>query len=236
MRDTIIVIPTLNEEENIAKIIELLIKTYPDIGVLVVDDASQDKTQEIVKSLDTRYPNRVHLLARTSNPGYGNSIIDGLKWALKHKYSCAISMDADFSHDYMIVKELRELVIEKNCAVAIGSRYVPGGGIANWSHRRKLLSRLANFYVRFILDLQIHDTTSGFVGYSREALGLLLKNPPKSRGYSFLVETKYKLAKSNLHICEYPIIFTDRREGQSKMSGKVIWESIFLPWRLRLGL
>ncbi len=235
VHDTIIIIPTLNEEENIGKIIELLIATYPEISVLVVDDNSRDRTQEIAKHLVTRSPSRVYLFTRTSTPGYGHSIIDGLKWALEHKYACVISMDADFSHDYMIVKELRELVIDKDCGMAIGSRYVPGGGIANWKLRRKILSRLANFYVRTILSLHIHDMTSGFVGYSRDAVERLLQNPPNSRGYSFLVETKYKLARAKLHICEYPIIFTDRREGQSKMSSKVIWESIWLPWRLLLN-
>ncbi|HEY4504433.1 MAG TPA: polyprenol monophosphomannose synthase [Candidatus Paceibacterota bacterium] len=230
MEDTIVIIPTLNEEENIGQIVPVVLETCPGISVLVVDDNSHDHTQEIVRNLVTQPPSRVHLLARNVSPGYGHSILDGLRWVREHGCKYAISLDADSSHPISAIPPLIKLLEYSD--VAIGSRYVKGGGIANWKLHRRLLSRFANLYVRLILNMPINDVTSGFVAYNNKAIDKILEANPDSEGYSFLVEAKFVLSKTGLRIREYPITFTDRREGQSKMSGKKIWESVWVPWRL----
>ncbi len=230
MQDTIIVIPTLNEADNIGLLIKDILSLSQDYQVLIVDDNSSDDTQQVAMSLGTR----VHLLARTSNYGYGPSVMAGLEWALTHNFEKAVSMDADFSHDPKVLNKIVSVLKGKHADFVIGSRYCAGGGIANWKLHRRLLSKYANLYVKLVLRAPISDMTSGFVGYSRQALMVITGAHINSSGYAFCVETKYVLHKLGLNSTEIPITFTDRREGKSKMSGKKIFESILLPWKLLL--
>ncbi len=230
--EAIILIPTLNERKNLEKLIPAIFDLMLDISVLIVDDNSSDGTGELIKNFQNSYKN-LHFLERTSDFGYGKACIDGFTYLeaqlLSKRY--IITMDADFSHDFRMIPEMLKKL--ENNDVVIGSRYVTGGRIENWKWHRKILSRLANFYVRAILQLPIKDATTGFNAYRKEALLKSEFNSIKSNGYAFLVELKYKLVKSGVKIVEYPIIFSERREGQSKMSGKIIWESILLPWKLK---
>lgn len=229
---TTILIPTLNERANLEKLIPAIFDFMPDVSVLIVDDSSTDGTEELVKNLQKLYPN-LYLLERTKDFGYGKACVDGFRYLgvelLSNDY--VVTMDADFSHDYRAIPQMLEKIMTYD--VVIGSRYAAGGKIENWSWHRKILSRLANWYVRAILNMKIKDATTGFNAYRREALLKSDFDSIRSNGYAFLVELKYKLLKSGAKITEHPITFTERREGQSKMSSKIIWESILLPWRLK---
>ncbi len=225
-----IIIPTKNEEENIGGLVTRIFQIVPDISVLVVDDRSIDKTREIVRDLQKRFP-KLNLLCRDRNFGYGKSIIEGFQWSTYHGCNLVLTMDADNSHDPIEVPAMMELL--KKCDLVIGSRYIKGGGIRNWGIHRKILSRFSNFYVRSILGLKIRDATTGFCGYKITAIDKIIKNNLQSDGYAFLVESKYILLASGAPCAEHPIQFTERRAGKSKMSLKIIWESIWLPWRLK---
>lgn len=229
---SIIVIPTLNERENLEKLIPAIFEKMREISVLIVDDNSQDGTNRLIKDFQNTYTN-LFFLERTENFGYGKACIDGFKWFLGEPFQYIITMDADFSHDYQAIPSLLSRL--NDFEVVIGSRYMKGGRIENWKLHRKILSRIANLYVRLILGLKIKDLTTGFNAYRREVLEKVNLNEIRSDGYAFLVELKYRLTKSGAKITEYPIIFYERREGQSKMSSKIIWESIKLPWRLLLS-
>lgn len=229
--ETIIIIPTLNEKANLEKLIPVIFEFMPAISVLVADDNSQDGTNEFLNSLN--YSN-LFALSRKNNYGYGKACIEGFKWAMERGYKYIVTMDADFSHDYKTIPELIRGL--ENYDVIVGSRYITGGKVENWKWHRRLLSRFANLYVRSILGLKIKDITTGFNAYRKEALSRIDLSHIKSDGYAFLVEFKYRLAKSGAKITEYPITFYERREGQSKMSTKIIWESVKLPWKLRKNL
>src|SRR5687767_8019552 len=166
--------------------------------------------------------------------GYGRSLLDGYRRAFEGGYARLVQLDADFSHDPRVVPALIE-ASRRGADVVIGSRYCVGGGVENWPLRRRLLSRFANAYVCRITGLRVRDTTSGFRCYTRRALALLLEGRTAADGYAFLVEATYRARRAGLEVAEVPITFTDRREGQSKMSRKVIFESVLMPWRLRLG-
>ena len=226
----IVLIPTLNEKENLKNLVPAIFQAMPDISVLIVDDNSKDGTEEYLNSAKGKYSN-LFLLQRKSNFGYGKACIDGFKWFLDHGFENVVTMDADFSHDFKAIPGLLGRLLESD--VVIGSRYIPGGKIENWRFHRRILSKIANFYVQTILQSNISDFTTGFNAYKREIIQKVNLNDIRSDGYAFLVELKYKLAKSGAKISEFPITFSERREGQSKMSGKIIWESVKLPWRLR---
>ena len=228
--ETLIIIPTLNERKNLEKLIPAIFDFMPEISVLIVDDNSKDGTKEFLNSLN--YKN-LFILSRTSNFGYGKACIDGFKYLEVQLPSkrYVVTMDADFSHDYRAIPQLLERLT--TCDVVIGSRYIPGGKIENWGWHRRVLSQIANWYVRSILRLPIKDVTTGFNAYRKEILKNINFSEIQSDGYAFLVELKHELIKSGASFSEYPIVFTERREGQSKMSGKIIWESILLPWRLK---
>lgn len=202
----------------------------PDISVLVVDDDSSDGTRGLVKSMTINFKN-LFLLERNSDFGYGRSSIDGFRWVLEKEYNQIVTMDADFSHDFNEIPALLEKL--KNFDVSVGSRYVKGGGVKNWNFFRRILSRFANLYVKIILNLPIKDATTGFNAYKADSLRKLNLKEINSEGYAFLVELKFRLNKLGCKFVEHPIFFSERREGQSKMSSKIIWESIKLPWRLR---
>lgn len=226
---SIVLIPTLNEHENLEKLIPAMFNLIPDISILIVDDNSSDGTKELTERLKQNYHN-LYILNRVDNFGYGHSNIDGFKWALEKNYDFLVTMDADFSHDFKVVTSFIENL--ENFDVVIGSRYIKGGGVTNWNLFRRILSRFANFYVRIILGLGIKDTTTGFNAYRVDCLRKINLEKIDSEGYAFLVELKYQLYRAGCRFIEYPIIFSERREGKSKMSGKIIWESIKLPWRL----
>lgn len=228
---TIKLIPTYNEKENIASLAEAIFSLYPQTSILVLDDHSPDGTAEEVEKIKPRFFNlAVH--KRTGPRGFGRSYLDGFSKILNNdRYDYVVMMDADFSHD---PKEIETMVAGlSNYDLVIGSRYVSGGGIDNWSWRRRLLSRFANFYVRKILGTPIKDMTTGFMCLRKNILRSLDLNSISSDGYAFLVELKYRLYKNGFSFVEHPITFKERREGKSKMSSKVIWESIWMPWQLR---
>jgi len=229
---SIVLIPTLNEKENLEKLIPAIFALMPDVSVLVVDDNSSDGTQELVEKLKQNYGN-FFILERNDNFGYGRSSIDGFKWVLERDYDFLVTMDADFSHDFNAVPALLKDLEDYD--ISVGSRYVRNGGIKNWSFFRQVLSKFANFYVKIILGLPIMDATTGFNAYRTDVLKKISLNEINSDGYAFLVELKYRLVKAGCTVVEYPILFSERREGESKMSSKIIWEAIWLPWRLKIN-
>lgn len=231
--DAAIVVPTFNESDNVPSLVERVFGLYPAAHLLIVDDHSPDGTAGIVRSLQPRYPNLM-LLERMNDPSFGRSYRDGFRRVLAESWCRAVvTMDADFSHDPAVICEMVERLSESD--VVIGSRYIPNGGVANWSLHRRLLSRSANLYVRAILWMPVRDTTAGFMCMRREVLERIPLERIASEGYAFLVELKYLLSVGGARIAEHPITFSERREGQSKMSGKKIWESVRIPWRIRFG-
>jgi len=230
--NTVVVVPTFNERANIGKLIEALFQLYPQIHVLVVDDHSPDGTSDAVRSLQAHHGNLM-LLERMQSPGFAASYRDGFSQVLAEPWCRAVvTMDADFSHDPAAIGHLLD-ELELHDAM-VGSRYTAGGRVQGCSMGRRFLSRAANFYVRTVLGLSIRDTTSGFTCMRREALASVPMERTASEGYAFLVELKYLLSRSGCSIGEHPIVFNDRREGESKMSAGKIWESVWMPWRVRL--
>ncbi|MGX9986458.1 polyprenol monophosphomannose synthase [Soonwooa purpurea] len=221
----LVIIPTYNEKENIARIIAAVMALEGDFEVLVVDDSSPDATADIVKSLQVQYLDRLHLSVRKVKDGLGKAYIHGFRWALENGYDYIFEMDADFSHNPKDLPHLYEACLEAD--MTIGSRYSKGVNVVNWPMSRVLLSYFASKYVRFILGIPVHDTTAGFVCFSRRVLeGIGLDNV-KLKGYGFQVEMKFRAFKKGFKIKEVPIIFTDRTEGESKMNGGIIKEAIF---------
>jgi dolichol-phosphate mannosyltransferase len=229
---TLIVVPTYNERENVGALIPQLLQVAPDGDVLLVDDNSPDETAMFAEQLFREEP-RFSILHRTGPHSFGRSLLDGYRAALERGYARLVQMDADFSHDPKMVPALIDA--SRDAEVVIGSRYCPGGRVVNWPWRRQLVSRFANEYVSAITGLTVRDSTSGFKCYARRALQCLLEVGITSEGYAFQVETVFRAQREGLRIVEIPITFTDRRAGQSKMSGKVIFESVLKPWRLRFG-
>mgnify|MGYP001559619529 FL=1 len=230
---TIVIIPTYNEKENIKFLVEEILSLLPDISILVVDDNSPDGTSGIIEELRTKFP-KLDLCTRIGDRGFGRSYIDGFRKVINdEQYEKIVTMDADFSHDPKEILKMADKLSE--CDVIIGSRYVRGGKIENWNWRRRLLSRFANFYVKTILGVPINDMTTGFIYFKKEVLENFNLNSVRSEGYAFLIELKYQIFKSGFKIREHPIVFNERREGQSKMSFKNIWEAVLLPWKLKLS-
>lgn len=227
---TLIIIPTYNESMNISHLLTAIWASVPEAHVLIVDDNSPDGTGKLVKNLQ-QTNNKLFLLERKSKNGLGTAYIAGFRWALDREYEKIIQMDADFSHDPKILP----IMIEKleNNPVVIGSRYIQGGGTLHWSFARKCISKVGSFYARSILGLPIHDFTGGFNGWRRIVLNTVDLNAIKSQGYSFQIELKFRSACAHFPLLEIPIIFNERRSGQSKMSYKIILEAIRAVWRIR---
>ena len=229
---TLIVVPTYNERENVGALVVQLLQIAPEADVLIIDDNSPDDTVAFAQKLfgaDQRFS----ALARTGSRSYGRSLLDGYDIAVERGYARLVQLDADFSHDPKMVPVL--INASREADVVIGSRYCRGGRVVNWPWHRRLLSRFANQYVSRITGLEVSDSTSGFRSYTRRALQCLIDTRITSEGYAFLVETVFRAQREGLRTLEIPITFTDRRAGQSKMSGKVIFESALKPWRLRFG-
>jgi dolichol-phosphate mannosyltransferase len=229
---TLVVVPTYNERENVVALVPQLLQVVPDADVVLVDDNSPDGTAAFAEESFGGEP-RFSIVSRTGPRSFGRSLLDGYRVALERGYARLVQMDADFSHDPKMVPALIDA--GRGIDVVIGSRYCPGGRVVNWPWRRQLVSRFANEYVSAITGLTIRDSTSGFKCYARRALQFLLEVGITSEGYAFQVETVFRAQREGLRIVEIPITFTDRRAGQSKMSGKVIFESALKPWRLRFG-
>ena len=226
MADSVIIIPTYNEKENIEKIIRKVFSLEKEFDVLIVEDNSPDGTANIVKSLMTEFPDRLFIEERKGKLGLGTAYIHGFKWALNRNYEFVFEMDADFSHNPDDLIRLYDACKNKGGDVAIGSRYINGVNVVNWPMGRVLMSYYASAYVRFITRMKIRDTTAGFKCYTRKVLENIEFEKVKFTGYAFQIEMKFTAWKLGYNIIEVPIIFTDRTEGQSKMSKGIFKEAI----------
>jgi dolichol-phosphate mannosyltransferase len=226
MGDSLVIIPTYNEKENIEKMIRKVFSLPVTFDLLIVDDGSPDGTADIVKNLQKEFPEKLFLEERKGKQGLGTAYIHGFIWALSRKYDYIFEMDADFSHNPEDLIRLREACV-KGADVAVGSRYVKGGNVKNWDRKRILLSFFASLYTRMILCLPVRDTTAGFKCYRRKVLETINLDEIKFVGYAFQIEMKYTAYKLGFKIAEIPITFVDRVEGVSKMSTKIFKEAFW---------
>ncbi len=235
MSNTLVIIPTYNEKENIEAITRAVFDQKKSFHLLIVDDNSPDGTSAIVQRLMQEFPEQLHLETRTEKNGIGTAYIHGFKWALDRNYDFIIEMDADFSHDPKDLEKLYDACSNKGSDISIGSRYSNGVNVVNWPMKRVLLSYFASRYVRFITGIPIHDTTAGFVCYKRNVLETIQLEQIKFVGYAFQIEMKFKAWKHKFTIQEVSVIFTDRTLGESKMSGSIVFEALFGVLKLRLN-
>lgn len=224
MSDSIVIIPTFNEKENIDRILRKIFSLSKDFDVLIIDDNSPDGTALIVKEMMKELPG-LFLLERKGKLGLGTAYIKGFKWSLEKTYEYIFEMDADFSHDPNDLLRLYEACSLKGADLAIGSRYITGINVINWPLRRVLMSYFASVYVRFVTGMKVMDTTAGFKCYRRRVLETINLDKIKMKGYGFQIEMKFKTWKFGFRIIEVPIIFTERQEGNSKMSGGIFGEA-----------
>ena len=238
MAENLVIIPTYNEKENIEKIIRYVFNLPMAFDILVVEDNSPDGTADIVKRLMQEFPDRLFIEERKGKLGLGTAYIHGFKWALERDYQYVTEMDADFSHNPDDLIRLHD-ACANGADLAVGSRYKCGVNVVNWPMGRVLMSYYASAYVRFVTGMKVRDTTAGFVCYTRRVLETIDYDRIKFIGYAFQIEMKYTAWKLGFKIDEVSIIFTDRREGTSKMSGGIFREAIFgvinLRWRGMLG-
>lgn len=234
MQDTLVIIPTYNEKENVEKIIRTTFFQKKAFDILIVDDKSPDGTALIVEALRKEFPKSLYLEIRKEKNGLGAAYIHGFKWALDRKYDYIIEMDADFSHDPADLERLYAACAHEGADLSIGSRYSKGVNVVNWPMSRILLSFFASKYVRFVTGLPIHDTTAGFVCYKRQVLETINLNRIQFIGYAFQIEMKFKAWKHGFNMKEVSVIFTDRTLGESKMNRSIISEAIFGIIKMRL--
>ena len=232
MSDSIVIIPTYNEKENVEAMIRKVFSLSQAFDVLIIDDGSPDGTADIVKRLQKEFPNQLHIEERKGKLGLGTAYIHGFRWALKNNYEYIFEMDADFSHDPKYLKGFIQK-IDEGYDLVIGSRYIDGISVLNWPLRRLILSYLASVYTRAVTGLKVMDTTAGFMCYKVNSLKQIDLDNVRSNGYSFQIEMKFKMYKKGFKIIEVPILFIDRREGESKMSRKVVYEAYFMVWKLK---
>lgn len=233
MADSVILIPTYNERENIARIVEAIFALPQSFDVLIIDDNSPDNTAEIVQLLQLKYPDRLYLEQRKGKLGLGTAYIHGFQWALARSYQFIFEMDADFSHNPADLQKLYNACANNSADVAVGSRYVNGGNVKNWTWERIILSYGASWYVRLITGMPVRDSTAGFICYKRFVLEALNLQDINVTGYAFQIEMKYKAWKKGFHIAEIPITFIDRVFGESKMSIKIFNEALKSVFALR---
>jgi dolichol-phosphate mannosyltransferase len=224
MSDSLVIIPTYNEKENIERIIRKVFSFEKAFDILIVDDGSPDGTAQIVKSLQNEFKG-LHIEERTGKLGLGTAYIHGFKWALKKNFDFIFEMDADFSHDPNDLLRLYDACKEKNNDLAIGSRYTNGVNIVNWPMSRLLMSFFASKYVKFVTGLPVNDSTAGFICYKRSVLETINLDKIQFVGYAFQIEMKFKTWKSGFDIIEVPVVFTDRKEGYSKMDTSIFFEA-----------
>jgi len=225
MSDSLIIIPTYNEKENVEKIIRKIFSLEKPFHILIVDDGSPDGTSGIVKKLQADFNDQLHIEERRGKLGLGTAYIHGFKWALERHYKYVFEMDADFSHNPDDLIRLYHANVDGG-EVAIGSRYVKGVNIVNWPMSRLLMSFFASKYVRLITGMPIHDSTAGFKCYKRIVLETINFDKIQFIGYAFQIEMKFKAWKYGFRMVEVPVIFTDRTEGTSKMSGGIFFEAV----------
>jgi dolichol-phosphate mannosyltransferase len=230
MKHSLIIIPTYNEADNVAKIIPEVLAQDEGFNVLIVDDNSPDGTAKIIQEMQ-KTNSHIHLIERSSKLGLGTAYVAGFKYALSHGFDFVFEMDADFSHDPKLLVKL--LTKAEEYDLVIGSRYISGVNVVNWPMRRLILSYSANLYTRIITGLPVKDATAGFKCYRRVVLESFNLDSIKSNGYSFQIETNFLAWKHGFRICEVPIVFTDRREGISKMSNHIVFEAAWMVWKLK---
>lgn len=233
MKDSLVVIPTYNEKENIERIIRKVFSLEKEFDVLIVEDNSPDGTADIVRKLMAEFPDRLFMEERKGKLGLGTAYIHGFKWALQREYKFIFEMDADFSHNPDDLLKLYDACANNGADLSIGSRYIKGVNVVNWPMGRVLMSYFASYYVRMITRMKIMDTTAGFKCYTRRLLETIDFSRIKFTGYAFQIEMKYTAWKLGFKITEVPIIFTDRTEGQSKMSRGIFKEAILGVIQLR---
>lgn len=232
----LVIIPTYNEKENIEAIITAVMELPIEYHVLVIDDGSPDGTAAIVKDLMANtFAGKLHLVERAGKLGLGTAYIAGFKWAIEHQYDYIFEMDADFSHNPQDLLKLYDACANQGADVAIGSRYVSGVNVVNWPMGRVLMSYFASKYVRFVLGMQVHDTTAGFVCYRREVLETIELDKIRFKGYAFQIEMKFTSYICGFKIQEVPIIFVNRVLGTSKMSGGIFSEALLGVIKLKLN-
>ena len=232
--DSLVIIPTYNEKENIEAIIAAVFDLPQIFDILIIDDNSPDGTAGIVRDMMTKYQGRLHMIERKGKLGLGTAYITGFKWAIEHGYEYICEMDADFSHAPTDLPKLRQACVD-GADVAIGSRYLTGVNVVNWPMGRVLMSYYASVYVRIVTGMPVHDSTAGFVCYRSRVLRALPLDKIRFKGYAFQIEMKYTAWRLGLHLREVPIVFTERRLGTSKMSGGIFGEALLgvlrLPFR-----
>ena len=226
MSDSLIIIPTYNEKETIEKIIRAIFSLEKSFDIIIIDDGSPDGTSDIVNSLQKEYSEKLYLEKRTGKLGLGTAYIHGFKWALERDYQFIFEMDADFSHNPEDLIRLYNANKNDGGDVAIGSRYVQGVNIVNWPMSRLLMSFFASKYVKFITGMPVHDSTAGFKCYKRAVLETINFTKLQFVGYAFQIEMKFKAWKYGFNVVEVPVIFTDRTEGDSKMSSSIFMEAV----------
>ncbi|MBA4311493.1 MAG: dolichyl-phosphate beta-D-mannosyltransferase [Chlorobiaceae bacterium] len=230
MPKTLVVTPTYDEAENIEKFIGQVLGESPDIEILVVDDNSPDGTGNIVEKMQSQNP-RIHLIRRAGKMGLGTAYVAGFKYAIENKFDFVCEMDADFSHSPDELPNFIEKI--KSCDLVIGSRYTNGVRVINWPIRRLILSYGANVYTRVITGMPVKDATGGFKCFRRQVLEAIDLDKIHSNGYAFQIEMNYKAWNKGFKLLEHPIIFMDRQSGVSKMSKKIVYEAVFMVWKLK---
>lgn len=226
MAKSVVIIPTYNEKENVEKMIAKVFSLATPFHVLIIDDNSPDGTADIVRNLQPLYPDRLHLIEREGKLGLGTAYLTGFRWALDNAFDCIFEMDCDFSHNPDDLERLYSAVL-KGADLAIGSRYISGINVINWPLGRVIMSYMASVYVRVVTGMPVMDTTAGFKCYRRSVLESINFDSIKLKGYGFQIEMKFATYKLGYTIVEVPIIFTDRKEGTSKMSGGIFNEALW---------
>ena len=232
--DSIVIIPTYNEKENIENIIRAVFGLEKVFHILVVEDNSPDGTADIVRRMQKEFPERLFMIERKGKLGLGTAYIAGFRWAIEKKYDYIFEMDADFSHNPNDLPRLYAACHDQGADLSIGSRYVSGVNVVNWPMGRVLMSYFASKYVRIITGVKIHDTTAGFVCYRRSVLETIELDKVRFKGYAFQIEMKYTAYKCGFKITEVPVIFVNRELGTSKMNSRIFGEAVFGVIRLRL--
>ena len=233
--DSIVIIPTYNERENIENIIRAVFGLEKTFHILIIEDGSPDGTAAIVKTLQQEFPDRLFMIERKGKLGLGTAYITGFKWALEHSYEYIFEMDADFSHNPNDLPRLYEACAVRRGDVAIGSRYVSGVNVVNWPMGRVLMSYFASKYVRIVTGLPIHDTTAGFKCYRRQVLETIDLDHIRFKGYAFQIEMKFTAYKCGFKIIEVPVIFINRELGTSKMNSSIFGEAVFGVIKLKVN-
>jgi dolichol-phosphate mannosyltransferase len=232
MNPALVIIPTYNERDNVGPITQAVLAAEPRVDILIVDDNSPDGTGQVADGLAAAEP-RIQVLHREKKQGLGRAYLHAFRWALEHGYQYVVEMDADFSHDPKYLPQLIDAAMG-GADLALGSRYVPGGGTVNWGVGRKLVSRGGSLYARSILGVRVRDLTGGFKCFNRRVLESIDLDQVQSSGYAFQIELTFRALKKGFTVKEIPIVFEDRRVGQSKMSRKIFVEAMTMVWKLKL--